>query len=533
MSPVIPIEEPLRRPQPAPPPGFALWQLGFRPFYLLASGFAALSIALWALQFAGVLGMPYLQGPIWHAHEMLFGFTLAVIVGFLFTAGRNWTNRPTPTGAPLAALALLWVAARVLVLTPYGWAAAAANVAFPLAAAVALAVPFVAARNRRNYFFVGLLLLLAAAALCVHLQWLGVLAVPAWAGIQVALDVVLFVMAVMAGRVVPMFTNNGVPGARATRHAALEKLALGAVLLLLAADLLQLPAPLLAGIALLGAAAHLARWLLWQPWTTLRAPIVWVLHAAYLWIPVHLALRAAAALGWAPSSLASHALDGRCRRRPDHRHDDAHRARPHRAAAARRPRRRGVLQPGAGRRAGAGARALGRARLDRRRGAAVRRRVVRGLRPVRAALLAGADTPAPGRQTGLTLGLRHTEAAAPGHGAAVPGGLRRARARLVLRRELGARAIRQDLAACGGHGAAAVGAGHGLDAAPDAGFGAMAGRQDRRAAAVHRPGHVGAAPGRPLGLRIGAWVAALLCFGWIVSVALSKNPLGALRGLAA
>jgi uncharacterized protein involved in response to NO len=308
MSPVIPIAEPSRQPQPAPLPGFALWQLGFRPFYLLASTFAALSVALWALQFAGVLGVPYLQGPTWHAHEMLFGFTLAVIVGFLLTAGRNWSNRPTPTGASLAALALLWVAARVLVLTPYGWAAAAANVAFPLAAAVALGIPFVAAGNRRNYFFVGLLLLLAAAALWVHLQWLGVLALPAWAGIQLALDVVLFIMAVMAGRVVPMFTNNGVPGAHATRHAGLEKLALGAVLLLLAADLLQLPPPLLVGIALLGAAAHLARWLLWQPWTTLRAPIVWVLHAAYLWIPVHLGLRAAAALGWVPASLASHAL---------------------------------------------------------------------------------------------------------------------------------------------------------------------------------------------------------------------------------
>ena len=77
---------------------FALWQLGFRPFYLLASAFAALSIPLWALQFAGVLHHPYLAGPLWHAHEMLFGFALAVIVGFLFTAGRNWSNQP---GNPL------------------------------------------------------------------------------------------------------------------------------------------------------------------------------------------------------------------------------------------------------------------------------------------------------------------------------------------------------------------------------------------------------------------------------------------------
>ena len=119
------ITEPLRPPIAAR--GFALWQLGFRPFFLLASIFAALSVGLWALQFAGWLGKPYLQGPMWHAHEMLFGFALAVVVGFLFTAGRNWSGRPTPTGWPLAVLALLWVAARVLVLTPFGWAAAIAS----------------------------------------------------------------------------------------------------------------------------------------------------------------------------------------------------------------------------------------------------------------------------------------------------------------------------------------------------------------------------------------------------------------------
>ncbi|HKR39909.1 MAG TPA: NnrS family protein, partial [Paraburkholderia sp.] len=176
--------------------GFALWRLGFRPFYLLASGFAAVSIALWALQFAGLLKGAYLRGPIWHAHEMLFGFTLAVVVGFLLTAGRNWSNRPTLSGPPLAALAALWLAGRVLVLTPWGWAAAIVNVAFPLAAAAALGIPFFAARNRRNYFFVGLLVLLALAQLGVHLGELGVLQLPGWAGVQLGLDVVLFIMSV-------------------------------------------------------------------------------------------------------------------------------------------------------------------------------------------------------------------------------------------------------------------------------------------------------------------------------------------------
>ncbi len=306
MKPLITIHEPRRA--PAGPPGFALWQLGFRPFYLLASVFAALSIGLWALQFAGWLGQPYLLGPLWHAHEMLFGFTLAVIVGFLFTAGRNWSGQPTPTGAPLAALAALWVAGRVLVLTPHGWAAALVNAAFPLAAAIALAIPFARAGIRRNYFFVALLLLMAAAGLAIHLDRLGVLAFPGWLGIQLALDGVLFIMAVMGGRVIPMFTNNGVPGAQAQRHPLLEKAALGLVLALLAADAAQLQGGWLAGLACACALAHLARWVLWQPWKTLRAPLVWVLHAAYLWIVVHLGLRSLGALAWVAPFVATHAL---------------------------------------------------------------------------------------------------------------------------------------------------------------------------------------------------------------------------------
>jgi uncharacterized protein involved in response to NO len=306
MGSFISIEEPERR--VAPPRGFALWQLGFRPFYLLASVFAALSIALWAAQFAGWLDRPYLRGAIWHAHEMLFGFATAVVVGFLFTAGRNWSSRPTPTGGLLAAFAVLWVAGRVLVLTPYGWAAAIVNAAFPIAAAVALAVPFWASRNRRNYFFIALLMLLGAANLATHLSQLGVVALPEGLGVQVALDVVLFMMAVMGGRVIPMFTNNGVPGAGAVRDARVEKAALGSVLVLMALDLVPSPAWLFAMVALAAAAAQALRLVLWKPWRTLRTPLVWVLHAAYAWIALHLLLRALAQWGWVLPSIATHAL---------------------------------------------------------------------------------------------------------------------------------------------------------------------------------------------------------------------------------
>jgi uncharacterized protein involved in response to NO len=292
----------------APPAEFALWNLGFRPFYLLASGFASLSILLWVGEYAGVFNSGYLRDPVWHAHEMLFGFAIAVIAGFLFTAGRNWTGQPTPTGPLLAGYVLLWIAGRISVLTPYPMVAALLNAAFPIAVAAGLAVPLVRSRNRRNYFFPVLLAGLGVVTFVVHIARMGVVMMPQRATLQIGLDVVLFIIAVMGGRVIPMFTSNGVPGVRATRHPLIEKAALGGVLLLLAADIARLDAWIVALIALVVALAHAARLWLWQPWRTTPAPLVWVLHAAYAWIVVHLVLRALSAWGYVAAPFAVHAL---------------------------------------------------------------------------------------------------------------------------------------------------------------------------------------------------------------------------------
>lgn len=286
----LPLERSLQKP-PHVAVGFALWNLGFRPFYLLASIFSAISVLLWAVQYSGWLPFAYLQGALWHGHEMLFGFTMAVVAGFLLTAVRAWTGQPTLVGAPLMALAALWVAGRVLVLTPLGMLAAVVNAAFPVALAVAIAIPLLRARNVRNYFFVGLLMLMGVLIATLHCALLGIIELPSRLGLVLGLDVMLFIMVVMGGRVIPMFTNNGVPGAGAARHALVEKLALGSVLLLFVADFLQLPPGIIAAIALAGAIAHGIRLYLWRSWRTFSTPLVWILHAAYAWIVVHLALR--------------------------------------------------------------------------------------------------------------------------------------------------------------------------------------------------------------------------------------------------
>ena len=292
-------------------PDFALWQLGFRPFYLLASVFSALSVFFWAAQFSGALASAYLPSSLWHGHEMLFGYATAIIAGFLLTAVRTWTGQPTPSGAPLMALAALWLAGRLLVLTPWAVAAALVNAAFPLAVAVAIAIPLIKARNTRNYFFVGLLVLMSGVILAVHLAAQGHLALSpenAVLGLQLELDIVLFIITVIGGRVIPMFTNNGIPGTGATRNAWLEKIALAAIIVLFVSDLLRVAPEITAVLALLAAAAHAARLSLWRPWRTGKAPLVWILHAAYAWIVVHLVLRGLTGLGLITGSYAVHAL---------------------------------------------------------------------------------------------------------------------------------------------------------------------------------------------------------------------------------
>lgn len=284
-----------RTPGAPPQPGLALFALGFRPLYLLAGAYAALAVPLWAMQYAG-----WLPGanPLWHAHEMVFGYAFAVIAGFLLTAVRAWTGHPTPTGAALAGIAALWVAARVLAYFSLP-AAAAAGMLFAVAVAWGIGRPLLAAGNRRNYFFIALVLALGMAGLAFQLQ--------ARLAIALGLDVVLFVIAVMAGRVVPMFTNNGVPGAGARRHPLLERAALGSILALIACDALELETAA-AAVALAAAALHAARLALWAPQRTLAKPIVWILHFAYAWLVAHLALRGLAGLDLAPAALATHAL---------------------------------------------------------------------------------------------------------------------------------------------------------------------------------------------------------------------------------
>jgi uncharacterized protein involved in response to NO len=289
--------------------GTALFNLGFRPFYLLAALLAASALPLWLVQYFGLLALPAPYAAMtWHAHEMVFGFAVAVIAGFLFTAARNWTGLPTPTRAPLALLAALWLLGRVLMLTGPGWTAAIVDLAFLPAVALALWIPLYRSGNR-NQFFVGLLLVLAAANLAFHLAHAQVLQIAELTPVRCALYLVVLIITIMGGRVIPSFTRNAIPGARTRMVRPLDLSAIGAAAVAFAVLLSPLPG-VLAGVLCVGAAAlHAARLWTWDPWCTRGAPILWILHLSYAWIPVGLLLLGLHALGVdMPATLGDHAL---------------------------------------------------------------------------------------------------------------------------------------------------------------------------------------------------------------------------------
>ena len=230
----------------------------------------------WVAQVAGWLGShSYLRGPLWHAHEMIFGFAFAVIAGFLFTAVRNWTSQPTPNGASLAAIAALWLSGRLLVVSPFPLFAAAADAAFAFAVAAGIAVPLYASRSRRNYFFVLLLLALGAANLAFHLAMAGIIEFPVQRALQAGLDVVLVVMAVIAGMTLGMMTrtargHTGRPlettAAETTAYVLVQLAAATRVLLPIAVPSLYHQSVVVSGLLWTGAFAMFV----WQ-----FAPILW------------------------------------------------------------------------------------------------------------------------------------------------------------------------------------------------------------------------------------------------------------------
>jgi uncharacterized protein involved in response to NO len=294
--------------------GPAILAYGFRPFFLAAGVAAALGLALWLVVLAGGPALPSAFPPaVWHAHEMLFGFAAAAIAGFLLTAIPNWTGRLPVQGTPLLLLVLLWLAGRLAIAVSAiigVWPAAAIDAAFLAALLFVIVRELVAGKNRRNLPIAFVLALLLAANGLTHAEAAG-LGVPESSGWRLAIAVVIFLIALIGGRIVPSFTRNWLtknkPGDQPPSPSGrFDQASLVATVLGLAAWVVLPQTPLAAVLAAVAAMANAVRLFRWQGHRTVADPLLLVLHVGYAWVPVGLALLAMSQAGLLPETAAIH-----------------------------------------------------------------------------------------------------------------------------------------------------------------------------------------------------------------------------------
>ncbi|MEZ5478071.1 MAG: NnrS family protein [Thiolinea sp.] len=282
--------------------GPAALQLGFRPFFLVALLGALLLGGLWTAVYSfnrDILpaAYPFLS---WHAHEMIFGYTLAVASGFLLTAVRNWTHLTTLQGPGLLILVLIWVSLRLLPLffvTPL-WLLAGLEILF-IALVLGFAVRPIIQRQQWSQLVIPAWLgLLIPASLLFHLGLMGQLTAGIQLGLYLGLYVFVGLILVMGRRVIPGFIENAIGGGfHAYNDRWLDGISQVLFLLFLITELVALAtggmkmAFLNAIIALVLFLLHTARLSGWHHRGLWLHPLLWSLYLAYAWMAIGFLLK--------------------------------------------------------------------------------------------------------------------------------------------------------------------------------------------------------------------------------------------------
>jgi len=302
---------PRRKPQTGP----AILSYGFRPFFLGGALYAALAMLVWLPQYFGVLMLGQAFQPlVWHTHEMLFGFVPAVVAGFLLTAVPNWTGRLPLQGRPLLVLVLVWLAGRVAIaVSAYiGWVATMlVDVAFLALLGAAMGREIVAGKNWRNLRVLGVVALIATADVIFHVE--AMTQGKANYGLRLGLAAAAALLMLIGGRIVPSFTRNWLARLGAGRlpipFDRFDAISMGVAGFALACWVLAPENAATGALLLIGGGAQAARLWRWAPERTGGEALVWVLHAAYAFVPLGFFMAGIAALApaWLAPSAALHA----------------------------------------------------------------------------------------------------------------------------------------------------------------------------------------------------------------------------------
>ena len=276
---------------------FALFALGFRPFYILAAFWSIFTIAEWLLELQGIgiRQTNFIMGMQWHAHEMIFGFAATVVTGFALTAVRAWTGLDTPKGVPLLLLTLLWLVGRIGVLT--GSSLIVLDIIFLPVVAIVTGRLLLKRKMYRNLFLPIILTTLGILNTGFYLAALGFLNIDSNTLLFASLYLIVMIEIMIGNRIIPSFTANAVIGLSQFRNATLTKLAIMSSALTflciltgvngIVSSIACLVTAILHGILLWG----------WRPLATKGKPILWILHISYGWMPVGFLLLGLSRLG--------------------------------------------------------------------------------------------------------------------------------------------------------------------------------------------------------------------------------------------
>ena len=306
----------MRAPHRQHPDVLPLFTQGFRPFFLAGALWAVVAIALWVWMLLTAASFPSRFDPLsWHIHEMLFGFVMAVVAGFLLTAIPNWTRRLPISGPPLMALAALWLLGRIVTMMSLlmpEWLATLGDLAFPLALVGAAAREIIAGRNWRNLVVLAPVTILGAGNLLMHLQVMG-LAIPDGLPWRLALAALGVLLSVIGGRIVPSFTRNWLVKKGEARLPAPmgwpDRAALGSLHTALFGWALFPASPIMGWLAVGAGIANLWRLARWHGNLTWEEPLLMILHVGYGWLAASSAMLGLASLTpLVPETAAVHAL---------------------------------------------------------------------------------------------------------------------------------------------------------------------------------------------------------------------------------
>ena len=271
-------------------------RLGFRPFFIAAGVFAIIAMSIWmaAYVFSIEFAFSGFSPNLWHAHEMIFGYTMAVIAGFLLTAIKNWTGEDVLRGKALGFLFLLWFVARLLPLSGFAVPIefiAAVDVMFLFLLTAACLRPVLKVKQYKQVGIISKLFLLMLCNLTFYLGLIGVLEEGVLWGLYSALYMIIALMLVMMRRVLPMFIKNGIDGdVEITNHTWIDISSLVLLLILWVCDVFTDYDALAAVVAAVLTVLHTIRLAGWYTHKIWSKPLVWILLVAYAFIVLGFAL---------------------------------------------------------------------------------------------------------------------------------------------------------------------------------------------------------------------------------------------------